>query len=65
MVDVEAPADVLGAVLAAIDKGEVGLQLDDVAHRARDGDTARVGQALDACGEVNAVAEDVPFSRRR
>jgi hypothetical protein len=58
VVRVEVPADVLGAVLAAIDKGKLGLQLDDVAHRARHGNSARVGQALDAGGKVHAVAED-------
>ena len=53
------PADILGAVLAAIDEGVLDLQLGDVAHRARHGDAARLGQALDAFGEIHAVAEDV------
>ena len=44
-------------------KPYVVLRLDDVAHRARDGDAARFGQALDAGGDVHAIAEDVPALR--
>ena len=59
MEDVQRPADMLGPVLAAIDEGVLDLQLGDVAHRARHGDTARFGHGLDAFGEVHAVAEQV------
>ena len=59
MVDVEGPADILGAMLAAIDEGVVDLQFGDVAHRPRHGDAARLGHGLDALGEIDAVAEQV------
>jgi len=45
VVDVEGPADILGAMLAAVDEGVVDLQLGDVAHGARHGDAA--GSAMD------------------
>ena len=60
MVDMKPPAHVLGPVLAAVDEAVTILRLDDVTHRARDGDAARFGQALDAGGDVHAIAEDVP-----
>src|SRR5579883_1662488 len=57
--DMDRAADVLETVVAAVDIGVVDAQLGDVAHRARDRDAARIGDALDAGGEVHAVAEDV------
>ena len=58
-VDVERKADVLGPMLAAVDIGIVVAQPGHVAHRARDGDAARLRQHLDAFGQVDAIAEDV------
>ena len=52
-------AHILELVLAAVDEGVVDAQLDEVAHRARHGDAAGLGQRLDAGGEIDAVAEDV------
>ena len=61
--DMERPFDVLHLVLAAVGEGD----LDPPAHVLVDGvgdrDPARLGKALDAGGDVNAVAEDV--ARRR
>ena len=57
--DLHRPADVLQRLLAAVDEGIFDPQLDQVAHGARHGDAAGLGQRLDAGGEVDAVAEDV------
>ena len=59
MEDLDGAADVLQLVLAAVDEGVLDAQLDQVAHGARHGDAAGLGQRLDAGGEVDAVAEDV------
>ena len=52
-------ADILQLVLAAVVEDVLDTQLDEVAHRARHGDAAGLGQGLDARGQVHAVAEDV------
>ena len=59
MEDLDRAAHVLELLLAAIDEGVFDAQLDQVAHGARHGDAAGLGQRLDAGGEVDAVAEDV------
>ena len=59
MEDLDGAAHVLDLVLAAVDEGVLDAQLDQVAHRARHGDAAGLGQRLDAGGKIDAVAEDV------
>ena len=57
--NVHRPADVLDLVLAAIDEGVVNPEFGDVAHSARYRDAARLGDRLDARGEIDAVAKNV------
>ena len=59
MKDLDGAAHVLDLVLAAVDEGVFDAQLDEIAHGARHGDAAGLGQRLDAGGEIDAVAEDV------
>ncbi len=60
MVDLELAADVLGAMLAAIDEGVLDLQLGDIAQGPRCGDAAGLGHGLDAGGDIDPVAEYGP-----
>jgi hypothetical protein len=57
MVDLERAADVLGAMLAAIDEDVLDLQLGNVAQGAGYGDAARLCHGLDARGDIDPVAE--------
>ena len=59
MKDLHRPADVLELMLAAVVEDVLGAQFHKVANGTRHGDAARLGQGLDACREVHAVAEDV------
>ena len=59
MINVKGPAYILYLVLATIHESVVDLQLGNVSQRARDGDSSRFGQSLDAFGEVHAIAEYV------
>ena len=59
MEDLDGAADILDLMLAAVDEGVFDAQLDEVAHGARHGNAAGLGQRLDAGGEIDAVAEDV------
>ena len=51
-------ADVLDVLQAAIDEGRRDATLHRAAHRLRDHDAARLGERLQAGGDVDAVAVD-------
>ena len=57
--DVKRAVDVLHRVLAAVDEGDVYVTADMLTDGVGDRDAARLGQALDAGRNVDAVAEDV------
>src|SRR5262245_33962659 len=59
MIDVEGPAYILGSMLAAVDERVIDLQLGNLPHRARDGNSSRFGQALNAFGKVDAITKYV------
>ena len=59
MEDLDGAAHVLELMLAAVGEGVLDTQLDQVAHGARHGDAAGLGQGLDPGSEIDAVAEDV------
>ena len=46
-------------MLPAVVEDVLHPKLDEIAHGTRHGDAARLGQGLDARGQVHAVAEDV------
>ena len=59
VVDADRPIDVLQRLLAGILEGEIEPVADIVADRAGHRDAARLGDALDARRDVDAIAIDV------
>src|SRR6185312_3279241 len=58
--DPDRPGDVLDGLLAEVGEGDVLEPAGElVANRAGDADAARLGERLEARGDVDAVAEDV------
>src|SRR5207247_4754247 len=53
------PRDVLDLLLARVVEGEVELVAHLIAHDTADADAARLGERLEAGGDVDAVAIDV------
>ena len=59
IVDAHRPLYVLQHLLAGILEGEVEPTADIVTHRARNSDAARLGDALDARGDIDSIAVNV------
>ena len=51
--------DILQLLLAAVFKSQIEPVADVIAHRLRNGDAARLCQALEPCRDVDPVAVDV------
>src|SRR6516165_10563197 len=60
-VDAYRPCNVLDAVLAHIGKPDRELLADLLAHRGADADLAGLGERLESCGDIDAVAKHVAF----
>ena len=59
VIDADRPVDVLELLVAAVGEDEVELVADMLAHRLRDGDAARPGNAFQPRRDIDAVAENV------
>ena len=57
--DPHRPCDVLELLRADVLEGEIELACGVLLYACRHADAARLGQAFEACGDVDTVAEDV------
>src|SRR5215203_6092698 len=58
-IDADRAGDVFDALLTAILEGESQAVADLLAHRPRDADTARLGQAFQARCDIHRIAEQI------